>query len=97
MLSFLILVTALVVQKWKNPTPSGKQPPVAKIASPEVASAAPTAQAPTGPASIPEHPDKAKGTDKDQQQIASGTLTPPLPSAPAVTSDLPPPRRWRRL
>ena len=47
LLSFLILVTALVVQKWKNPTPSGKQPPVAKIASPEVASAAPTAQAPT--------------------------------------------------
>ena len=91
MLSFLILVTALVVQKWKNPTASGKQPPVAKIASPEVASAAPTAQAPIRPVGIPEHPDKAKASDKDQQRIASGPLTPPLPSTPAVASDLPPP------
>ena len=92
-LSFLILVTALVVQKWKHPVPVGKKPPVVKIASPEVASVAPTALVPTRPASIPRHSDKAKGTDKDEQRIASGTPTPPLPSAPAVTSDLPPPRR----
>ena len=94
MLSFLILVTALVVQKWKNPTASGKQPPVAKIASPEIAPVAPPAQAPTSLVGIPEHPDTAKGMDKDQQRVAGGTVTPPLPSAPAVTSGFPPPR-WR--
>jgi nucleoid-associated protein YgaU len=95
LLSFVILVSALVVKKSRTPTASGKQPPLAKIASPGASTPASTSTSTTtaqaeprsSPGSASEHPEQSAG----RERLPSESTPPLLPAAPALAGAVPPP------